>query len=391
MKKTIIVLTTIVMIISMVCVFVSCKDKTKQVELKYYEDSEFGLFFYGENHDALYNRNSNDYELAGTIDMVRAKDAVSNINYFDPEKPTVIWVHGWEPDATPTTDYVLCLGGDTQKNVSDLDNMSYPKYLRELGYNVATFNYCGDGSTKNYANSLANIYYYAFASVDGYEESLAYLFASELCLNLKDYTKEITYVGHSCGSFVTLAVNNMVAYFITSGAVTNKNLLASKIHLADPYINTIGDTQFEYIYATNEAVNGRKKVEVCQDIICNLYDKYSVPTVVYLGMSVASSEFKTVDTDRYNNVASKSIIVDMTGLQSKYEGFMGSGGVHVVTRDWVLQSIMSDKLKDQNGDLAPSAKLTKDELLSLVGNQYKQVNKSLKLSTDSMTKVDSLI
>ncbi len=390
MKKTIVVLTTIIMIISMVFVFVSCKDKTKQVELKYYEDSEFGLFFYGTNHDALYNRTSNGYDLVGTVDMVRAKDAVSNIDYFDSEKPTIIWVHGWEPDAIPTTDYVLCLGGDTQKNI-DMDNMSYPKYLRELGYNVATFNYCGDGTTRNYANSLPDIYYYAFASVDGYEESLAYLFASELCLNLKDYTKDITYIGHSCGSFVTLAVNNMVDYFITNGTVTNKNLLASSIHLADPYINTMGDTQFEYIYATNELVNGRKKVEVCQDIICNLYDKYSVPTVVYLGMSVASSEFKTNDTEKYNLIASKCIVVDMTGLQSKYTGVLGSGGVHVIARDWVLQSVMSEKLKDQNEDLAPSAKLTKDELLSLVGNQYKQVNKSLKLNSDSMTKVDSLI
>lgn len=382
MKKYIVLMLVVMMLASVSVMIMTGCNNANAVEMTYDEEGTYGLYFYGENHSLT------------NADMLRAKQAVLDKSYFDASRPTIIWIHGWEPtpakDILNYNDVVLCLGGDTKKNVPNVENVSYPQLFKEAGYNVASFIYCGlGGEDVNYAGDLTKIYNSAFGNFNNTGKSLAYYFASELCMNLKDYKKEITYVGHSCGSFVTMAVNNMVDYFLETKTIKNKNLMASKIFLADPYVNSLADVKISngVIAITNEAVNDRKKVDIVQDIIIKLNEKYSTPIAVYLGMGMASSSFTQVSKEKYDKVASHSIVVDMKGLKNTYND---TTGIHVITRDWVLSSVLQESVLDQNGNKGPIVSMSRSELQALVGKQYVQTSSQYNIANDSFEEVSTL-
>ena len=382
MKKFIVLILVVMMLASISAMLMTGCNNANAVEMAYDEEGTYGLYFYGENHSLT------------KADMLRAKQAVLDKSYFDASMPTIIWIHGWEPTPAKNildyNDVVLCLGGDTKKNVPNVENVSYPQLFKALGYNVASFIYCGlGGKEDNYAGELTKIYNSAFGNFNNTGKSLAYYFASELCMNLKDYKKEITYIGHSCGSFVTMAVNNMVDYFLETKTIKNKNLMASKIFLADPYVNILADVPISngVISVTNEEVNGRKKVDIVQDIIIKINEKYSTPIAVYLGMGMASSSFTAVSKEKYDQVAAHSIIVDMKGLKNTYND---TTGIHVITRDWVLSSVLQESVLDQNGNKGPIVSMSRSELQSLIGKQYNQTSINYDIANDSFEEVSTL-
>ena len=117
--------------------------------------------------------------------------------------------------------------------------------------------------------------------------------------------------------------------------------------------------------------------------VCDLSDA-GVATQIYFGMGMASSGFKTVEN--FDTLSTKTVMVNMSGLASG--SMMGDLTIHVLTRDWVLQSVLEDKLVDQNGKMAASGALTKEEIVSLYGKKYKQVYEGMDLSKDSLKLVD---
>ncbi len=350
-------------------------------KIKPYFDStaSYGLYFYGDNHTAL-----NDDYSSDTIDMIRAKDGMTK-SYFDPSKPTIIWFHGWEPDGSVGDRYLMA-GADTRKQYSDYD-CQYAQELKAKGYNVATFQFQGvNPGDKNYAAGLGSIYKYAVDSFNDGEYSLSFMFASEvLSIFGEDYAKDITFVGHSCGGFMATATNYMLQYFYQQGFTSNKHLIASRLTLVDPYVNTLGDIMpTGNLMGTKEDISDRDKCTVVLDMVCSLHENSNVAVDVYLGMSGASSKFIVNKNGRFDKVMKHCVVADMTGIKS---GLSNPFYSHVVTRDWVWASSLNDKLEDQDGNLAPSLACTNEEILSLVGNLYEQQYDELDLTQDSMLKV----
>ena len=378
-KRLLLTIALVISILSLSIIGVACnkqeEDKPvvegdpyelKLTSMHYDEDSSYGLYFYGPNHE-------------DDDDMVRAKDAVQDTDYFDPSKPTVIWIHGWEPDGSPS-DMALTISSDAQK--SGLSYVNYAVEYRDMGYNVATFQYQKTMGC-HVADDLANIFRSAYVNVENTGYSMAYMFASELCMTLgEDYAQDITYLGHSCGSFVSIGVNYYVKALLDNNVIANTHLLASRLLLIDPYVNELGDgIDGETIYGASAAVSEDKTLMLSK-FVCDLSDA-GVATQIYFGMGMASSGFKTVKN--FDTLSTKTVMVNMSGLASG--SMMGDLTIHVLTRDWVLQSLLYNKLKDQNGNMGPSAALSKEEIVSLYGNKYEQVNKKVKLSTESLVKV----
>ncbi len=344
----------------------------------YDETSSVGLYFYGNNHNRVAADDST------TVDMKRASTSLST-SYFDPSKPTVIWFHGWEIDAPGSpNDRYLMAGNDTRIEFPGYD-CSYVVEMKAKGYNVATFQFqnVNDGD-KNYANDLASIFYYAVEDFNKTGKSLAFMFASEVVTIFgENYAKDITFVGHSCGGFVCTTTNYLLQGMYNSGMFTNKNLIAKRMMLADPYVNTLGDKMPTKLMGTTETLGDRSKCDFVQDMICSLHENSNVAIDVYFGMSGASKSF-VKNAEKLAKVQQHCVLVDMTSIK---KSLSNSFRAHVVTRDWVLASITANKLEDQSGDLAPSGACTNDEILGLVGNIYEQQYKGFNLALDSMKKV----
>ncbi len=350
----------------------------KKSALYYDETASYGLYFYGNNHNKLAADDST------TVDMKRASTSLST-SYYDPSKPTVIWFHGWENDAPGSpNDRYLMAGNDTRIEFPGYD-CSYVVEMKAKGYNVATFQFQNvKEGDKNYAKDLALIFKYAVEDFNDTGYSLAYMFASEVVTIFgESYAKDITFVGHSCGGFVCTTTNYILQYMYNNGVFTNKHLIASRMMLADPYVNTLGDTMPTKVMGTDETLGDRSKCDFVQDMICSLHENSNVAIDVYFGMSGASKSF-VKNAEKLAKVQQHCVLVDMTSVK---KSLSNSFRAHVVTRDWVLASITADKLEDQNGDLAPSGACTNEEILGMIGNIYEQQYKGFNLALDSMKKV----
>ena len=333
-------------------------------ELYYDATSPVGLYFYGENHTILNGQKTDK------ADMVRAKKGLSK-SYFDPSKPTIIWTHGWEDQTKGSFgDRYLCAGKDTREAVSSYDQ-NYAYELKKQGYNVATLQYqnvTDDG--ENYAKDLAYLFKFCVEDFNGTGKSLSFMFASEIADILgEEYDQELTLVGHSCGGFMVTATAYMLQAFYVNGKITNKNLVPGRLILEDPYVNTLGDVSPTKIYGTNEKINKRSKCQIVQNMISSLDANSEVAIEVFLGMTMASSKFVYDEKGDFTKVKPHCVTVDMTGLKA-WQGNIGK--VHVVTRDWVWASMVYGKIKTTDGNIAPTAALTKEEIRSLHGKLYQQ-------------------
>lgn len=363
--KLVYLLIIAIMVVSVAFSMTACNDK---FSLYYDKESDFGLFFYGDDHNI------------DSVDMQRSSTDM-DVKYFDPEKPTVIWVHGWEDKGFNSGDNELKVSSDAQSR--GVEEYSYVAQLKAKGYNVATFQYQSIDNKNAIAYDLGKIFTSTFVKIKDREYSMAYLMASELCLNIGEtYKKEITYVGHSCGSFVSLGINYYVNYFLDNGVIKNKNLLASRITLADPYFNTLGDvTEGDEVYLIKKGFLNTKiglknekipktKMEFCANIMDTLSSS-DVAFDVYLGMSLASSSFRKVD----ESILNKCLVVDMVGLREKYTDF----SIHVLTRDWVFMSLIENKIADKEN--------TTNSIKNLAGRWYEQTNSVLDIQTEKLIEI----
>ena len=360
--------------------------KAGSLELYYNPEATYGLFFYGDNHKAL-NTGTTDAD----IDVVRAAADMST-SYFDPSKPTIIWTHGWEMTGSYGDAY-LCAGADTRKVMSSYD-VSYVNELKKKGYNVATFQYQGYiNNANNDAANLNAIYKNTVVKVKGEKHSMSYMFASELATILGEkYEKDVTLVGHSCGAFVSTATAFMLQTFYQDGAIKNKHLVPARLILEDPYVDGTENEAFkegQLMDGTKEEISSRTKCQVVLNMLESLGKNSNVAIDAYLGMGGASTSFvqnskfkKDVHPEDFANALPYMTVVDMTGMK-QWQGVVGN--IHVLTRDWVWSSMLGNKLKDDKGNLAPSAACTNEEIISMRGNLYQQTAKGFVWGNSSLT------
>ena len=365
---------TIMLMTVIVCAFAftACGGNNAPVTIKYDATTKYGVYWYSS--DGNYVRSSSDM----------------SADLFDKSKPTFVFAHGWEPDASNSSNGLvedLVTHPDTIKQTKTTDIRNYAEELKEQGYNVALLGWF------SYASNLDELFRFIWVDFDG-GNALSVRFAQELSAVLgEDYAQDVKMVGHSYGSQVALATTYQLTKFKENGLISNQHIIPTRMTLADPYIGApdlIKDWKklaVSKISYTNEAINSRQPKTLFADEMEYVVSANDVAVDIYCGMSIASTAYYTYDGSDadFEKLSNSCAIVKSAGLKSKYGDF----NIHNVTRDWVLLSIV-DKVAmlDQNGNIAPSGAATNEQIKSMKGKCYNQNYKGFSLFDDSMSLVN---
>ncbi len=314
--------------------------------LEFDPTSDYGLYWYGDG--------------ASDADVVRASEG-TDVEYFDPSKPTVLYFHGWKSGSS----------NDRVTKVEDLrtpansgytaEEFDVVEYYKRQGYNV------GAMSWYRGASSLNQLFGYIWSDLvwDGASQgkSLAYAFASELAHVFRDYEGEITFVGHSYGTQAAVAVNYLLAKYADADRLPGRAVVASRMSLADPYIGDLAVSDQDLtkrICGVDEKLNGRKPAQLFADCVNYLATRHNVVTDVYCGMPLAYDQY--ADKDKiFPQLTANTAWVVLEALQDKH-GKVGE--IHNITRDFMLLSARYDL-----GDV-PSMHASNQTIRACMGKQY---------------------
>ena len=369
MKKGILLFTVVSLLLCSVMAAAAC-DK---VEMSYDNSTKYGIYWFGDDN----------------YDYIRSGEDMDK-KYFDPDKPTFLFAHGWEPDRKNSTDGLVedfVTHKETVSKIGTSDIRDYAKILKEQGYNVACLSWF------SYANSLSNLFNYIWLSFDG-GYALSVRFAMELALVLgENYDGDVKMVGHSYGSQLALATTYQLVKLQERKAFKNDHIIPTRMTLADPYfgatflINGWDNIKNNKISLTNEPLKEREPSALFADITDYVVGKKDIAVDMYFGMSLASAAYYKYDgSDPYfEKLSQKSTVVKSEGLKIKY----GDTSIHNVVRDWTLLTVVDKVLMyDQYGNLAPSGGASNEQIKAMRGKCYNQVYQGFNLSKDSMALVD---
>lgn len=372
MKKLMAVALCVALVAGCLTAFAACSD----VDMTLRENTQYGLFWYGVDAD----------------DSMKSQENMP-VEYYDPEKPTLIYSHGWKP-AGEEVETMRTLAKTISKTEGASGDMDYVKELKALGYNVAFWNW------HDYARNLDNLHneiwtvksleevqgrneYYvkSIEALDG--RTFAGEFARSVCAVMKDAgNEEVIFVGHSFGGEMVIAAAYTLYKLAEQGIVTNTNILPDRISLADPYIpaatlsgemdmtceDVTGYVAQAFANAV-EFINGKGGVIDLNGAMNGLtYNGY---------MGIPGAE--EVDA----KIKANTVYVLQRALTNAY-GIMGD--VHNVSRDYVLTSIVEGK-KGNMSNCKPCASMTAEELRQYVGRQFDLAGKGFLIADASMTEV----
>lgn len=373
MKKFIIAV-LLVFVLTCSILLVACENEGYRSDspfsLEYDVATDYGIYWYADG------------------EYIRSGENMQS-NYFDPQKPTLIFAHGWEPEKDNssnglTEDFVTHKDTIAKTGIAPTD---YAQRFKEQGYNVACLGWFG------YASDLNKLFEYIWVKFDnGY--ALSVRFAQELCCVLgEDYAQNVKILGHSYGSQVAIATAYQLTKFKEDGVIANKHLVPTRLTLADPYI---GPTAFisnwssiskKAIAYSNEPISGRAPKTLIADTVDYIVSKNDIAIDIYAGMSVASTAYYKYDgSDKdFEKLSKNCTFVKSEGLKERYV----DTNIHNVTRDWVFLSLVDNVIMyDQNNEVAPSGGATDEQIKALRGKCYYQTYKGLDLSKDSMMLID---
>ncbi len=377
MKKLITAALCVAIAACCLTVFASCKDASLDMSLR--EDTKYGLYWYGENAD----------------DSMKSQENMP-VEYYDPGKPTVLYSHGWKTSGEDKETFKT-VSSTYEKTNGASGNYDYAKELKDLGYNVAFFDWY------EYAHSLDDLqneiwvvksessidkkdgnYYEAVKALDG--RSFAGEIVRSLYAVMKDATdREVVFIGHSFGGQMVTAVAYTMYKLADQGVITNKYMLPDRISLADPYIpgtavsgemDLIGETvtsqptaqktsdAFEYLNSKGAVIdlNGAWKGWT--------YDGYKMLSKIDDEALIAQIETK---------IKANTVYVIQNALLS-----YGSTNVHVISRDYVLTSFIEGK-KGNMDACVPRVSMTAEELREYVGRQFELAGKGFLIADATMT------
>lgn len=352
-------------IVAVICICIVCFalvacDKSESVkpetDLTIDTSSPIGLYFYAS--DGTYKRYSENIEK----------------EYFDAQKPTVAFFHGWLPEASGFQEGEICHNAD-----------SFVPEIIAKGYNFCALDY------SKYAQDLTALFNYIWMGFDD-SHSVACRFAREFAACFKDYDKEIRFVSHSYGAHSSVATAYILFKMQESGIV-GKNCLPSRMTFADPYLGdlftngTLGGVQGDKIENIGESIGNRSTTEVVADCMQYLSDG-GVAIDVYCGMPMAYDQFLTKDSARRKACKDKlydsGVWTILKGMQQK---FGKVGDIHTLTLEWVFDSFFAS-VKCQDGKYAPTASLDNDKTRALKGKLFESTLKGLDVEADRLEEIE---
>lgn len=374
MKKLLIV-SMIIAMAAGILAFAACEEVPEslsdKIELSYDSTTDYGVYWYA---DGKYVRSSDDMD----------------VKYFDPQKPTFVFAHGWEPDQDNSSNGLV---EDLKTHSATLaacgvEEIDYAPLLKKQGYNVACLGWF------SYASSLGRLFKYIWVEFDG-GYGLSVRFAEELALVLgNDYKQDVTMMGHSYGAQLAVATTYQLTKFKDDKVISNANIIPKRVTLADPYIGasalisgwkTLKTSNIAY---SNEPIAERQPNALMADTIEYIVDRNDVAFDIYGGMLLAYDYFDYDGSDEnFEKISENSVFTKCRGLEK-----ISSTDVHNIVRDWLLLSFVGNvKLYDQNGDVGPTAAASNEEIKAMRGKCYNQVASVLDLSKDSLVLVDRTV
>jgi hypothetical protein len=200
---------------------------TKTLQTYYYEVNDFGLYFYGTQQNAITT------DVAGCQKYIPGEPNA----FFDPNKPTLIYVHGWQKGS------VSARGREGFLFTQDNQWQNVQNYWRNAGWNVAIFHWVQmadddygampvDTEKKIYdANSPVGMRWKKsdgnFSSRGNPTLNVTQLFRQEYQKIIGVSLSNIRVMGNSLGGNLTMSMLREVAI--------NGSRLPERVTLMDPY------------------------------------------------------------------------------------------------------------------------------------------------------------
>lgn len=383
MKKLLILLLCISLLCGICSFSVACKDDAQvpEVDMTLRSDVTYGLYWYGDSGEQ-------DDKLISQENMP--------VQYYDPSKPTLIYSHGWKPEGDDREE-LSTLAKTISKTEGASGNVNYVKELKELGYNVAFWDWYDYAKSLDHlqneiwtiksADEIADKYenYKAAVTVlDG--RTFAGEFARSVYAVMKNASdKEVVFVGHSFGGEMVTAAAYTLYKLADMGVITNTNMLPDRISLADPYIpaatisgemdlveeqaNTYVALMMAYAF---EYINAKGAVIDLNGAMDGLtYNGY---------IAIKDSNVKKGITQK---IKDNTVYVIQTNLQAAYSAI---GDVHNVSRDWVITTFIEGKKGNMSG-CVPNNSMTAEELRPYVGREFEFVGEGFDVGGVSMKEI----
>ena len=253
MKKKLSVILCAALVLSALCaaLLTACNDKPNEPAVYTLDpDRDFGLYWYNDEGEKMLS------------------EADMPVEFYDPEKPTVVYSHGWKMNPVPEE---LVTQQSTVESTKGLSGeRDYAAELRAAGYNVGYFDwhlyaadltYLDDEIWTVATETPDNDSNYAAAVKALNGRSFAGEFAREIATVMKNAVNtDLHFVGHSYGGQMVTAAAYTLAKMYDQGLVVNPACVPDRVSLADPYIPS--EALGGYTKGTLDIIGGKYRVHI---------------------------------------------------------------------------------------------------------------------------------
>lgn len=366
--------------------FVACDTDEKnlrEVDMSLRSDTLYGLYWYGDEPG----------------DTMKSQENMP-VEYYDPEKPTLIYSHGWKTSGEAKEEFST-LDKTFSKTGGTSGDLDYATELKELGYNVAFFDWYEYAHELNYLQNEI----WVVKSTDSVKDEKSNYYAAVVALNgrsfageivrsmyavMKDATdKDVIFVGHSFGGQMVTAAAYTLYKLADEGIITNKNILPDRISLADPYMP--GTEVSGKMDLLEETVTSQPTAQKAADafeymnskgVVIDLngamqgwtYDGYKALTKI---------EDETLRAQVDEKIKSNTVYIIQKALTDAYGKL---GDIHVISRDYVLTSFIEGK-KGNLTNCVPNVAMSAEQLREYVGRQFLLTGNGFAIEDAAMTEV----
>lgn len=393
MKKIFAALLSIVLLFGTVGALAACTngktDDTTQtgginvpdVDMSLRTDTQYGLYWYGDS---------------GNLDDTKRSQENMPVEYYDPSKPTVIYSHGWKT-ASDEREVLSTLSKTYSATGGTSGNVNYVAELKALGYNVAFWDWYDYAKDLGYlqdeiwtvktveeVEGTSENYISAVTALDG--RTFAGEFAREVYAVMKNSTNsEVVFIGHSFGGQMVTAAAYTLYKLADMGVITNKNVLPTRISLADPYIpSTRLSGEMDLIDEGTNCYTASKVADAIEylNVKGAVIDLNGAMTgLTYDGYKFISSSKIREEVD--SKLKANTVYVVQVNLQNVYSTI---GDVHNISRDFVLTSFVEGKKGNMEG-CVPNLSMTAAELRPYVGREFEQLGNGFDIAGATMKEI----
>ena len=369
MKKKLSVILCAALVLSALCaaLLTACNDKPNEPAVYTLDpDRDFGLYWYNDEGEKMLS------------------EADMPVEFYDPEKPTVVYSHGWKMKPVPEE---LVTQQSTVESTKGLSGeRDYAAELRAAGYNVGYFDWHLYAADLNYLDDEIwtvatetpdndSNYAAAVKALNGH--SFAGEFAREIATVMKNAVNtDLHFVGHSYGGQMVTAAAYTLAKMYDQGLVINPACVPDRVSLADPYI-TAGAIEGT-MDITGESISTRVAL-IMADAIALLNSRGTFVDL-YGAMSFIYESYANTLPDLKDTIKANTAYISLDGLL----GDMSTK--HVNARDYVLTNLV-DGIAGNITSLPFTVAVSAEDGRAFVGKVYTQKGPGFDWTATSYTEI----